>query len=448
MILWTLQGSFEISQLVSTETNTGWQTAATLCIFAGVIGKSAQFPLFSWLPDAMEGPTPVSALIHAATMVAAGVYLLIRIFPLFTPDALTVVSGIGMLTAVIAAISALFQHDIKKILAYSTISQLGLMIMAIGIGVVDAAFLHLLTHAFFKAGLFLAAGSVIHSLHRAQIRSTVHVDVQDIRNMGGLRKQLPTTFHSFVICGASLAGIPFFSGFLSKEAIVASVWMTTGLTSWLVLVTLAIVSFLTVVYTFRLIWFVFAGEERYPLSHAVRNPPDVMLGPAVALAVASFWYIVSPNPFGFTGWIMPAGNYTHLAWITVFSCLWIAAAIVISYIIFRRERLGREVKPFFTMDAFYQRSFGSFTLAGAQAVNFLDKKCIDGIIHGTAYAHVTLAHFAGWFDRTVIDGLVSIFASSVSLLGSFSRSFQGGKIQLYIFWAILTIIIFLISSLI
>src|SRR5690606_38536722 len=196
-----------------------WSTIASLCIFCGVIGKSAQFPLFTWLPDAMEGPTPVSALIHAATMVAAGVFLLARVSFLFSPEALLIVAVIGIATALIAAMAAMAQNDIKKILAYSTISQLGLMVTAAGAGAPEAAMLHLFTHAFFKACLFLCAGSIIHVLHQAQHRQHVHFDVQDIRNLGGLRKKLPFTFIAMSISGCALAGVPFFSGFVSKEAI-------------------------------------------------------------------------------------------------------------------------------------------------------------------------------------------------------------------------------------
>ena len=193
MILWSWTGNLEISTFDFSGVPTFWMTAAGICIFMGVIGKSAQFPLFHWLPDAMEGPTPVSALIHAATMVAAGVFLLIRIAVLFNADALIVISIIGAITTILGALGALFQFDIKKILAYSTISQLGFMVMAIGAGAAQGGFMHLLHHAFFKAGLFLGAGAIIHAMHQAYHYNAVPVDVQDIRNLGGLRKKLPTT---------------------------------------------------------------------------------------------------------------------------------------------------------------------------------------------------------------------------------------------------------------
>ncbi|WP_332368747.1 NADH-quinone oxidoreductase subunit L [Spirosoma telluris] len=183
-------------------------TALGICLFMGCVGKSAQFPLLTWLPDAMEGPTPVSALLHAATMVAAGIFLLARIHPLLSPDALVFVTLIGTITTVWGGYSALFQTDIKKVLAFSTVSQLGLMVAAMGTGNVSGAMFHLLTHAFFKAGLFLSVGAVIHAVH-----------TQDMRQMGGLRRVLSTTFIAYTLCAAALAGLPLLSGFLSKEII-------------------------------------------------------------------------------------------------------------------------------------------------------------------------------------------------------------------------------------
>jgi NADH-quinone oxidoreductase subunit L len=413
------------------------------------MGKSAQFPLFTWLPDAMEGPTPVSALIHAATMVAAGVYLLVRIFPIFTPDALTVVACIGMVTAIIGALSALFQHDLKKVLAYSTISQLGLMIMAIGLGIVNAALLHLFTHAFFKACLFLSAGSVIHALHQAQSREHHHFDVQDIRNMGGLRRKLPVTFFSFLLGGASLAGIPFFSGFLSKEAMLAAAWMNSGFLSWGILVTMIGVSFLTVLYTFRLIWYIFMGEERKTASLPIMEAPAVMRGPVLLLALCSLWLVVSWNPFDFIGWLLPQAYYTHVSWLTTFSILWIGGALATAYFIFRTARFdsNRVLENAFYFDLIFQKFFGKIMHTSASAISYIDRKWIDGIIHGSAYAHVTLAHVTGWIDRAVVDGFVNGLASMTRGVGSVTRSFQGGKIQVYIFWSTMAIIIFLIWTL-
>jgi len=248
-------------------------SVAGVLVFCGAVGKSAQFPLHVWLPDAMEGPTPVSALIHAATMVAAGVYMLCRVFFLFTPDALTVIAWIGGITALLAALIAIQQNDIKRILAYSTLSQLGYMVMAVGLGGPTPAMFHLTTHAFFKALLFLGAGAVIHALHHEQ----------DIWKMGGLRRKMPVTFRAFLAGTIALAGIWPLSGFFSKDAILAQAsaehrygFLALGL----------FVAMLTAFYMFRLVFVVFSDR---PASDAIyaHEPPRAMLWPLRILAVFS-----------------------------------------------------------------------------------------------------------------------------------------------------------------
>ena len=446
MVIWSPTGSFSLTALVGHPAHS-WQTIATLCLFGGVIGKSAQFPLFPWLADAMEGPTPVSALIHAATMVAAGVYLLLRLFPLFTPESLNVIAWIGMITAVMGALAALFNFDFKRILAYSTISQLGLMVMAIGLGLWDAALLHLLTHAFFKAGLFLCAGAIIYSIHMAQLRTHTKFDAQDIRNLGGLRRRLPVIFVSFLIAAASLSGIPFFSGFLSKEAILASLWMTSGTLSGFMFAAMLAVSFLTVLYSFRMIWFIFLSEPRNTITPLVVDAPAIMRIPAMALALLSLWFIVSWNPFHFAGWLWPAErDFADLSFISLLSIVWVAVALLVSHRIYRRARFDRisVLENAFYLDRFYDRAVGRMILAGSVAANHVDRKWIDGFVHATAYAQVTLAHVVGWIDKVFVDGTVAGISRVVSATGVVTRSFQGGKIQVYIFWAILAIIIFLI----
>ena len=448
MIIWTHTGSFNLSSMVGFPQHS-WQTTATLCLFGGVIGKSAQFPLFPWLADAMEGPSPVSALIHAATMVAAGVYLLVRLFPLFTGESLFVVTWIGTVTAVMGATAALFNFDLKRILAYSTISQLGLMVMAIGLGLREAALLHLVTHAFFKACLFLCAGAIIHSIHMAQLRTRTVFDAQDIRHMGGLNRRLPTIFVSFLVAAASLSGVPFFSGFLSKEAMLASLWMTPGALSWFMFSAMLAVSFLTVLYSFRMIWFVFLGEPRNTITRLVSDAPAIMRIPAVVLAILSLWFIVSWNPFHLEGWLLPAPagqNYTNLTFITLLSIIWVAVALLVSHRIYRKARFDRIglLENAFYVDRMYDRVVGKLVLAGSVAVHHVDRKWIDGFVHAAAYAQVTMAHVVGWIDKTVVDGTVAGIARLASATGTATRSFQGGKIQLYIFWAILAVIIFLI----
>ncbi len=446
MIIWADTQTFSIHELFSAQGE--WRSIATLCIFCGIVAKSAQFPLFPWLPDAMQGPTPVSALIHAATMVAAGVYLLVRIFPLFTPEALQVVAWVGMITAVTGAAAALYNFDLKRILAYSTVSQLGIMIMALGMGLVDAAFIHLISHAFFKACLFLSAGAVTHSVHMAQLRSHSHIDPQDIRKLGGLRKKLPAAFFCFVLAAASLCGIPFFSGFLSKEAILTALWMTDGILSWIMLAAMLGVSFVTVLYSFRMIWYVFMGESRNSLEVALRAPLIMRL-PMIALALASLWLVVSANPFDFAGWLWPVSSqYTHIPQLTLFSAGWIFLALWASYRLFREARFDRNelLENAFYLDAAYHRSIEKLTLAAAGAAIYIDRHILDRLVHLTAYVQVTFAHVAAWIDQSLVDGVVHGFARLASGLGSFTRSFQGGRIQLYIFWSIFAIIIFLIST--
>ncbi len=271
----------------------GWMTAAGLCAFGGTVGKSAQFPLHIWLPDAMAGPTPVSAMIHAATMVAAGVFLLGRMYPLMSPEVLSVVTVVGATTAIFAATIGMVVYDIKAVLAYSTISQLGFMVAAVGLGGVVAGMFHMVTHAFFKACLFLSAGSVIHGCHH----------VQDMRIMGGVRKYMPVTFVCMLVCTAAIAGVPFFSGFYSKDMIILAGWAgvldVRHFDGWKLyaLLALALAAMLTAFYMFRLIFMTFFGEyrgnlERHMYSAAlaaggVEGPnPNEHAEPVVAHAVA------------------------------------------------------------------------------------------------------------------------------------------------------------------
>ena len=289
-----------------------WLSIAGVLIFCGAVGKSAQVPLHTWLPDAMEGPTPVSALIHAATMVAAGVYLAARMFPLLTPDSSLVIAYIGGITALIAATIAIVRFDIKRVLAYSTISQLGYMMLAIGAGSYVAGLFHLTTHAFFKALLFLGSGSVIHAFH-ASHHAHSHNDenehshgseapfasfgidpAQDMRHMGGLRRKMPVTFVTMLIATLSISGVPFlFSGFWSKDAILVEVlyramsWHSVH--HYILFCTAALAAVITAFYMFRLIFMTFFGEPRNrEMYDHVHESPKVMTVPLIILAVLSF----------------------------------------------------------------------------------------------------------------------------------------------------------------
>lgn len=274
-------GSFNFKEVMSMASSypryDGTITAITLLLFVGAMGKSAQIPLFTWLPDAMAGPTPVSALIHAATMVTAGVYMVVRSNVLYTlaPFSGELVAVIGLATALFAATIGLKQNDIKKVLAYSTVSQLGYMFVAAGVGAYSTAIFHLVTHAFFKALLFLCSGSVIHAMHGEQ----------DIRNMGGLKKYLPVTHLTFLIGTLAISGVPVFAGFFSKDEILAMTYSH----SFLMFTLLAVGSVITAVYMFRLYWLTFHGQFRgtkHQMEH-LHESPKVMTVPLMVLAMLS-----------------------------------------------------------------------------------------------------------------------------------------------------------------
>jgi len=271
LALFTQFGTLDFRELAEAvaalppETSFGIISIATLLLFIGATGKSAQIPLYTWLPDAMEGPTPVSALIHAATMVTAGVYMIGRNAALFShaPETMIVVAVIGAATALMAGTIGLVQNDIKRVLAYSTVSQLGLMFLAMGVGAFGAGIFHLYTHAFFKACLFLGSGAVIHALHGEQ----------DIRNMGGLRRQLPITFYTFVIASIAIAGVPGFAGFFSKDEILFETFVEGHTVLWVIG---ALTSLLTATYMFRLVYLTFFGQRRHDApapEHAEEEEP-------------------------------------------------------------------------------------------------------------------------------------------------------------------------------
>ena len=302
LLFWQV-GSFEYDEIFQAVSDgvlsQGMITLTAILIFIGAVGKSGQFPLHTWLPDAMEGPTPVSALIHAATMVAAGVYLVAAVFPLFEASeaALMTVAIVGAITAIFAATIALVQTDIKRVLAYSTISQLGYMMLALGTAGYVAGVFHLTTHAFFKALLFLAAGSVIHAVH-----------TQDIEKMGGLWKKLPKTGLLFLIGTMAISGVPLLSGFFSKDEILIATWNA----GHPVLFTLAIITaFLTAFYMFRLFFMVFMGKSRGE-QNEVHESPTIMILPMTVLAFLAIFagYINTPWFGTFLGDWLTNGPWT------------------------------------------------------------------------------------------------------------------------------------------
>jgi NADH-quinone oxidoreductase subunit L len=430
-----------------------WLTAAGLLIFCGAVGKSAQFPLHVWLPDAMEGPTPVSALIHAATMVAAGVYLITRTFAMMTADALMVIAYIGAITAFISATIAIAQNDIKKVLAYSTVSQLGYMVMGLGVGAYTAGFFHLTTHAMFKAGLFLGSGSVIHAMHHALHHANDHSsDPQDIRNMGGLRTKMPVTFWSFLMYTLAICGVPFTSGFLSKDEILAGTLAFGSINGgwhWIIPITGFFVAGLTAFYMFRLVILTFFGEHKEPHRFdAVHESPKVMTIPLIVLAVLSFFAFYSWNPFGAaSGWffhaierpesVVPlaaaaANNETFEAavhgvhfWAMMLSLIVAGTGIYIAFSTYYWKKISADavanapvlkwLYKFFLnkwyFDELYQATFVKGTDMLAASYRWFDNVIIDGIVNGVAKWTVGLTHGVKhtWEERNA-GSILYIFA--------------------------------------
>nr|WP_041356077.1 NADH-quinone oxidoreductase subunit L [Melioribacter roseus] len=464
-----------------------WLTAAGILVFMGAVGKSAQFPLHVWLPDAMEGPTPVSALIHAATMVAAGVYLVTRIFVMLTADAMLVIAVIGAFTAFIAATIAITQNDIKKVLAYSTISQLGYMIMSLGVGAYAFAFFHLVTHAFFKACLFLGSGSVIHAMHHEQ----------DIRHMGGLRKKMPITYITFLISTLAISGVPLTSGFLSKDGILAGTLVFGKLTGhWLIPFFGFTVAALTAFYMFRLVILTFHGEprDRHKYDHA-HESPFVMAAPLVVLAVLSIFIFYTPNPFApDAGWFLgnwvktpeqvtphttrfdfmiPAETEAHghseivnselytetMHWAhypaMIMSLLLGGLGILIAFVFYQWrkidvDKLTEKIKPVYNfslnkwyIDELYEATFIGQTLNFSKALAWFDNNIVDGIVNGSAYVTRFVSKLSGLFDTYVVDGLVNFSAFFSGFLGLTFKKLQTGKVQTYVVLVVFSVIILL-----
>lgn len=457
-----------------------WLTAAGILIFCGAIGKSAQFPLHVWLPDAMEGPTPVSALIHAATMVAAGVFLIARTFAIMTGDALMVITYIGVITALIGAIIAITQYDIKKVLAYSTISQLGYMVMALGTGAFTAGFFHLVTHASFKAGLFLGSGSVIHAMHHAlHKKHDHHTDPQDIRNMGGLKKKMPITYLTFLIFTLAISGVPFTSGFLSKDEILAGTLGFAGVTGHYLVPLLAfLVAGMTAFYMFRLLILTFHGEHADKSRESdIHESPAVMTIPLIVFASLSIWIFYSFNPFGAaSGWfysamerplsVVPAAVQPVAAEVfnkavhdahtiaMILSILIAGLGILFAFAVYHyrkidADNLSKATGPLYSLsynklyfDEMYDKSVIRGTLGLTKISAWFDNTIIDGIVNGSATLTRLWSNFSGRFDNVVIDGFVNFSAYFTGFIGLLLRKFQTGKVQTYIVFVIFSIIIF------
>lgn len=485
---------------ISEQIPTHLLTLTGLALFCGCVGKSAQFPLQVWLPDAMEGPTPVSALIHAATMVAAGIYLLARCYAFFTPDALLIMALVGGLTAFMGALVACTQFDIKKILAYSTISQLGYMVLGMGVGAHDAALFHLTTHAFFKAALFLIAGIIIHAVHHAlqheDAETRALIDAQDIRNMGGLRHKLPFTFYAYLLAGASLVGVPFFSGFLSKDAILLGAWnwavvgaIKTGSWWWYLVPMAGFISVaLTAYYMTRQLIFVFFGKFRLGfgelhLRASEKNETSwLMLVPVVVLSILALGIFYSLNPLdGNNSWLLSgislqnlnpnqfylSGNFlknlisseSHSAHLfaPILSVVSLLIGAMIAWQRFRHNLITNAnsyelsalpptgftkfIYQNFYLDKLYQIILIKPTrwLTGRSAK--MDAAIIDYCINTFAKILVVFSKIVAWFDRGIVDGLVRGIGVIARLSGNLGRFMQNGKIQSYYLFSLLGLLL-------
>jgi NADH-quinone oxidoreductase subunit L len=416
LLFWQV-GSFEYDEIFKAVTNGSVSgeiiTITAILIFIGAVGKSGQFPLHTWLPDAMEGPTPVSALIHAATMVAAGVYLVASLFPLFTASktALLTVAVVGAITAIFAASIGLVQTDIKRVLAYSTVSQLGYMMLALGSAGYVAGVFHLMTHAFFKALLFLAAGSVIHAVH-----------TQNIEEMGGLWKKLRVTGPLFLIGTLAISGVPLFSGFFSKDEILIAAW-EHGNTSLFWLAVAA--AFFTAFYMFRLFFMVFTGKARSEM-HNVHESPAVMTVPMLVLGVLAVisGYVNTPWFGTFLGDWLTEGNealgHGHIegpAWIMIVATAVSLAGIFLAWLIYGKRSLSRgwlsDKMPMvynilynkYYVDEFYQYSFVAVTKG--------------------------ISYFLKFIEVFLVEGIINLVTGTVRTLGKTGAKVQSGQVQTY-----------------
>jgi NADH-quinone oxidoreductase subunit L len=434
-------------------------TLATLFLFVGATGKSAQIPLYVWLPDAMAGPTPVSALIHAATMVTAGVYMIARMGFLFSmaPETLHVVAVIAACTALFAATIAVTQNDIKKVLAYSTVSQLGYMFIGMGVGAYAQGIFHLVTHAFFKACLFLGAGSVIHSMGGEQ----------DMTKMGGLRKYMPRTFITYLLATLAITGFPGTAGFFSKDGILEEAYARAGAGLWFAGLCGA---GLTAFYMWRQVFMTFFGECRADehTKHHLHESPGSMTWPLVILALGAFpvGVLGLPEFLGrhrFEEWLEPVLSHGHAEaahlshetalLLTVVSVAVALAGFGIAFLMYYRKSLAPERFSSLAGGLFYRLSFNKYyvdevyqavfvngTLLLAQLFSAFDKYVVDGIVNGSAALVRFVSWFNGLFDAYIIDGMVNAIANLTFWFGNKFRRIQTGNINSYLYGILLAIV--------
>lgn len=517
VFMWTAFGTMNFSQAFTAEKfqeviaiiGPVGLAIMTLMIFTGTVGKSAQWPLHVWLPDAMEGPTPVSAIIHAAAMVSAGIFMLLRIFPMIavsleaTPWTGLIIAGIGAFTAIMAATIAVAQYDVKAVLAYSTISQLGFMVAAIGLGAYVAAVFHLITHAFFKALLFLASGSVIHGMeHGALHAHDHHHDPQDMRYMGGLCKKMPVTFWTFLIGGLALAGFPLITaGFWSKDEIFADAWYQWShdqkTLALVVFVTLAVAALLTAFYTMRQISLTFLGKPRTELAEHASESSRFMTIPLVILsifAVAVGWSGISDRFLGTSDIFYnffhhyAGAQYFHLfeelyemglvshkieslpwSWMPLITSLVVAlGGLALGWLVYARRPLEKgqqdpmvnalgPVHRFLNnkwgWDGLYDKLFIKPTIWFSERVAYelIDKRIIDGILHFIARTTYKIGAYLKLFEEKVISGGLDRVKDLFLSVSREFRYLQTGKIQEYALISVfiataLAVVILLINS--
>ncbi len=447
------------------ELGDGVMTAIALLLFVGAVGKSAQIPLYVWLPDAMEGPTPVSALIHAATMVTAGVYMVTRMNSVFqlAPVALLIVAGIGAATALFAATMALVQTDIKRVLAYSTVSQLGYMFLALGVGAYTAGIFHLMTHAFFKALLFLGAGSVIHAMSGEQ----------DMRKMGELWSKIPATAWTFLVAAVAISGIPPLAGFVSKDAILTAAFEARAVLWGVGFVTAGLTAF----YMFRLVNMTFFGASRVSpeAEHHLHESPRSMTVPLMILAVLSIvggwigWPAVLGGGDRFarflepvivhyagTGEVEGAHNLGTEYALIALSVLIALAGIVVAWQFYIKKPLipktlasnwggvYRLLYNKYYVDQIYDAAFVNRSKDLATTLGAFDRTIVDGLgIDGTGWLTRMTSRISMWWDSWIVDGLVNLAARIVWILSYPVRMLQSGRVANYALWIVFGVLLML-----
>jgi len=461
--------TFDIQEIIEYQSTTNMPISMVhllgIGLFMAAMGKSAQFPLQTWLPHAMTGPTPVSALIHAATMVAAGVYFMVRIFPILSVEVLNVIALVGGVTAFMGAFAAFAQNDIKKVLAFSTVSQLGYMMIAVGSGRPDVAFFHLTTHAFFKAALFLCAGSIIHKLHE-QFHNEPNFDAQDMRNMGGLKAKMPFTFIAYTVSMLALCGLPLFSGFFSKEAIIASSFHAAniGFSNFQLIVPFFAIAtvLMTATYMGRQYFLVFFGKFKFDANITRWKESLLIIIPILLLSTFSLWFWFGTNPVGSGGaWLIRdllfyqvADSQSHQMWITTTSIGLAVLGLIAAFLIYYQNKtslintmphtLIKLSSNHWYLDDIHHFLVIKPTIIFSNITAQFDQRVVDGIVNGLGVSNVVLAYLIGWFDRHVVDGVVTLAAKISMNLGNVTRGIQGGKVQLYFVWAILGFLVIFI----